>query len=68
MRSSQPNPFVIKKPKAEDLTYDEWGGQFSCQERGCDGYAKVARYFKNVRLLSWQCQEGHISKIEDVDE
>jgi hypothetical protein len=62
------NPFINKKPKSEDLAYDEWGGQFSCQEYGCEGYAFVARYFKSVRLLSWECQHGHISKIEGIDE
>ena len=62
------NPFaeMLKRPKAEDLAYDEWGGQFSCQERYCDGWANVARYFPKAKLLTWVCQEDHISKIDNI--
>ena len=63
------NPFdALKAPKKQDLNYDEWEGQFSCSTYRCNGYAKVARYFTKQRLLTWECQEGHISRLEDVDE
>jgi len=67
------NPFnTLKRPskkvKPEDAAYDEWGGQFSCQTRGCNGYALVARYFPKHHLLTWQCQKEHISRVEDIDE
>lgn len=66
-----PNPFESlfnNKPKEEDLQFDEWGGQFSCQSSGCNGYAKVARYFRKTKLLTWQCEDGHISRIEDMND
>jgi hypothetical protein len=64
------NPFESLSPKVkpQDVEYDEWGGQFSCQTPRCNGYATVARYLKKQHLLTWQCQEGHISRMEDVDE
>lgn len=65
------NPFeslYTQKPKKEDLEYDEWGGQFDCSTIGCRGWSKVAKYFKSSRMLAWECQEGHVSRLEDVDE
>lgn len=66
------NPFAALKKtpkvKPEDVLYDEWGGQFSCQTTRCNGYALMARYFKNQQMLTWQCQQGHISRIEHIDE
>ena len=65
----QSNPFIIRKDKVEEEEhFDEWGGQFSCQERGCDGHANIARYYRKVRLLAWDCQHGHKSTIEGIDE
>lgn len=58
-------PLTNKKPKTN---YDEWSGQFSCATYGCNGYAKVAKYFAKEKVLAWECQEGHISKLEDVNE
>jgi hypothetical protein len=64
-----PNPFesLGKQVKEEDLSYDEWGGQFSCQSAGCNGYALIAKYFKNSNMLAWECQEGHVSRINDIE-
>lgn len=59
------NPFdALKKPKPEDLLYDEWGGQFSCSTYKCNGWASVAKYFPKQELLVWKCQEGHVSTME----
>jgi hypothetical protein len=65
-----PNPFesLGKQVEEEDLSYDEWGGQFSCQSSGCNGYALIAKYFKKSKMLAWECQEGHVSRINDIDE
>lgn len=64
------NPFKDLKsaPKVEDAEHDEWGGQFSCSEKGCYGYATVAKYFPRLRVLAWECQDGHISRLENIDE
>lgn len=59
---------ALKEPKEEDVVFDEWGGQFSCSTVKCNGYAKVAKYFPKVRVLAWECQDGHISRMENVDE
>lgn len=64
------NPFeeLFGKPKPQPEEFDEWSGQFSCQTAGCYGYANIAKYFPKLKLLTWQCQDGHISRIEDMDE
>ena len=67
------NPFKdLKKPKKEELDFEEWGGQFSCQKyidgKPCNGWSNVAKYFPKEKLLAWQCQDGHRSFIEDVVE
>jgi hypothetical protein len=63
------NPFdTLKSPGTESKNYDEWGGQFDCSTRGCYGWANVAKYFPKLRVLAWECQHGHISKLENVDE
>lgn len=64
------NPFeqFIHPITKEDLESDEWEGQFSCQEKGCNGYALEAKYLKKHKVLTWKCQDGHISKLENVDE
>ncbi len=63
------NPFEqLKKPSKEDVEYDEWSGQFNCSTVGCYGWAKVAKYFPKLMVLAWECQEGHISRLENVDE
>lgn len=61
------NPFRDLKAETEHV-YDEWGGQFSCQTIGCYKAVPIAKYFKKLRLLAWECPDGHRSMIEDVDE
>lgn len=63
------NPFdSLKKPKkVKEENYDEWEGQFSCATYRCQGYAKIAKYYPNDRLLVWFCQEGHKSTLENVE-
>lgn len=59
------NPFEemgrprLKEPEGEEVT-----GAFSCQERGCYSTVTTARYLEEVKVLTWKCSEGHISKIE----
>lgn len=64
------NPFesLGSKVKPQDAEYDEWSGQFSCMTAGCNGYSKIAKYIRSLRVLTWQCENGHISRIEDIDE
>lgn len=62
------NPFKDLIKDASVSMYDEWGGQFSCQEHSCYGYATVARYFKKSKRLEWTCQDQHVSYLENVNE
>lgn len=59
------NPFEdLGKPRLENPQGEEVTGAFSCQERGCYEVARSARYLEEVKLLTWKCSDGHISKIE----
>lgn len=63
------NPYeALGKPKPSMIEFDEWGGVFACQEQGCYEAATIAKYIKKERILTWQCPDGHLSKMEDVDE
>ena len=61
------NPFRALTKNSEPL-YDEWAGQFSCQERRCSGHANIARYYRELHKLEWTCQYEHVSRLEDVSE
>ena len=58
----------LKRPGKDEVEYEEWGGQFSCQQHRCVGIAKVAKFFPKQHLLAWECEDGHRSYIEDVYE
>lgn len=63
------NPYEQLGSKAPlKVEYDEWGGAFSCQTQGCYNVESIARYLKAERILTWKCKDGHISRIEDIDE
>lgn len=62
------NPFEdLGKPRLENPQGEEVEGQFSCQEHGCRNFNKVARFIAEAKVLTWQCEDGHISKIEGFD-
>lgn len=57
------------KPKPYSIPdFEEWGGVFSCQANGCYEVATVAKYFRAVKVLSWECPKGHHSQIEDFED
>lgn len=59
------NPYKnLGKPRAEDIVWEEVGGAFSCQEDGCFKVSGEAKYSDEHSLLTWKCEDGHISKIE----
>ena len=59
------NPFEdLGKPRLENPQGEEVGGAFSCQEIGCYSTVTTARYLEEVEVLTWQCADGHINKIE----
>lgn len=58
------NPFKeLGKPKLDNPRGEEVGGAFSCQE--CYEVVHEARYLEEIKVLTWICPDGHISKIED---
>lgn len=60
-----PNPFKdLGKPRPEDISWEEVGGAFSCQEYGCFKTVGEAKYSDSMQLLTWKCPDGHINKIE----
>lgn len=60
------NPFEdLSAPRLDNPQGEEVEGQFSCQERGCYNVSKEARYLEEVKILTWICKDGHISKVED---
>lgn len=60
------NPFEdLGKPRVDNPRGEEVTGAFSCQEDGCFHTAHTARYLEEVELLTWQCEDGHTSKIEE---
>lgn len=66
-----PSPFNdLRDPSA--VVIEDVEGQFDCLEvingRRCNGYTRAAKYIPSERLLTWKCPEGHISKLEDVDD
>jgi hypothetical protein len=64
------SPFkqLKQKKNVEATEFDEWEGQFSCSTYQCNGYAKIAKYSAKDKLLVWKCQDGHTSRLENVDE
>ncbi len=59
------NPFEeIMQPRLDNPRGEEVEGSFSCQEAGCYGCAHEARYLHEVKILTWECPDGHINKIE----
>lgn len=58
---------VLDGPGPKRVEYEEWGGQFSCIQDDCEGYALIARYLRKDELLVWKCQYDHISKIKYID-
>lgn len=59
------NPFDdLGKPRVEQPQGEEIEGTLFCQERGCHEVCTTGRYIKEASVLTWQCREGHISKME----
>lgn len=61
------DPFaVLGNDKEEKLPdYELVGGAMSCQTTGCFEVAHEAKYFEDAALLTWKCNQGHISKIAE---
>ena len=60
------NPFEdLSQP--QELSFEEVGGAFTCQERGCWDTTTEAKYLNKEKVLTWICKNGHTSKIEDFD-
>lgn len=51
---------VLENPDGEPVT-----GAFTCQEDDCWSTVKDAKYIEEIKVLTWKCSKGHISKLED---
>jgi len=59
------SPFLeLQREPLENPQGEEVEGSFSCQERGCNSTVSNARYLEEVQILTWECAEGHINRIE----
>ena len=61
------NPFseMAGGDLTEQVEWEEVGGAFSCNERGCYKTANEAKYSESKKLLTWVCPAGHTNRIED---
>jgi hypothetical protein len=60
------NPFEdLGKKRLSDPEGEECEGAFSCQEKGCYDTVGEARYLREIKVLTWECNNGHINKIKD---
>ena len=59
------NPFeyMLGDP-LENPGGEEVGGSFACQEDDCYNVVTTAIYLDEPGLLTWKCQDEHISKID----
>lgn len=64
-RVSLRNPYEDLFDKVDEG--DEVGGAFTCQERDCWSTVTTARYLSRVKILTWICENDHISKIEGFE-
>ena len=63
------NPFEgLGKPREDNTDYDEWGGSFECSAPRCRSTVEVAKYIKKVKVLTWVCGNGHVNKLEGVED
>lgn len=49
-------------PQLNNPQGEEVEGAFTCQT--CYDVVPTARYLLEVKLLTWKCNSGHVSKIE----
>ena len=60
------NPFEdIISDRAKEEDFEDIGGAMECQT--CREVVTEGKYFTNLKLLTWQCSQEHISRIEDID-
>lgn len=59
------SPFLeLRREPLDNPQGEEVSGAFSCQDRGCTSTVSTARYLQEVKILTWECANGHINKIE----
>lgn len=67
-----PNPFKELKRQFLLQQFDEQGweevdGPMQCQDRECRAVAAAGKYSKELKLVTWMCPNGHVSKMENYD-
>lgn len=52
----------LGKTREEDSQGELVEGAFSCERDDCYYVATEARYLTANKLITWKCQDGHLSK------
>lgn len=62
------NPFAdLGKPSLTEEPEEVEGG-FSCQTARCyTSPVNTAKYIRKIKVLTWECPDGHINRIEDFE-
>jgi hypothetical protein len=50
-----------REPEAEGELVED--SALSCQEEGCHYVVTTGRYLPANQILTWQCPDGHLSKV-----
>jgi len=54
----------LGKTRVENPQGEEVGGAFACQTPKCYSISREARFIRELELLTWECEDGHINKVE----
>jgi len=65
------NPFSFRPQPAKQVPVNDvetWGGDFECRTFKCHERVTEATYYREHKRLVWECPQGHVSKIEGVED
>ncbi len=65
-----PNPFKELKQQYmlkqfEEEGWEEVDGPMQCQTRDCRLVASEGKYSESLKIVTWKCSEGHVSRLEN---
>lgn len=57
--------FLLNKFEAEG--WEEVDGPMQCQTKGCRLVAQEGKYSETLKIVTWKCPEGHVSRLENYE-
>lgn len=61
-----PNPFEqLMGKKKENIETETVSGAFACQTLTCEYVVNEAKLITDEGILSWECPDSHMSKLEN---